>query len=75
MLAGVAYFPTSYSIPPGELGPALEERGYESIWVAEHSHIPTSRKTPTPSGAELAQRYYDTHDPFVFLSALSTHTE
>ena len=38
---GVAHFPTSYSIKPEILGPALEERGFESIWAAEHSHIPT----------------------------------
>ncbi len=75
MKFGVAHFPTSYSIAPAVLGPALEERGYESIWVAEHSHIPTSRKTPAPGGGELAQRYHDTLDPFVFLSALATHTE
>lgn len=72
---GVAHFPTTYSIPPQELGPALEERGFESIWVAEHSHIPVSRKTPTPSGAELAQRYHDTLDPFVYLTALAGSTE
>ncbi len=62
-------------MPPQELGPALEERGFESIWAAEHSHIPSSRKTPAPSGAELPQRYYDTLDPFVFLTAMAMHTE
>lgn len=72
---GVAHFPTSYSIPPSELGPALEERGFESIWVAEHSHIPVTRKTPYPGGSELPQRYFDTLDPFVFLTAMATHTE
>jgi len=74
MKAGVAHFPTSYSISPSELGPALEERGFESIWVAEHSHIPLSRRTPAPSGGPLAQRYYDTLDPFVFLTAMAGHT-
>ncbi len=74
MLAGIAHFPTAYSIPPQELGPELEGRGFESIWVAEHSHIPSSRKTPSPSGGPLAQRYYDTFDPFVWLTALATHT-
>lgn len=74
MLAGIAHFPTSYSIPPHVLGPELEGRGFESIWVAEHSHIPSSRKTPSPSGGPLAQRYYDTFDPFVWLTALATHT-
>jgi len=75
MKAGIAHFPTTYSIPPNELGPALEERGFESIWVAEHSHIPLSRRTPTPSGGELPQQYYDTFDPFVWLTALAGHTE
>ena len=74
MKAGISHFPTSYSIPPHELGPALEDRGFESIWVAEHSHIPSSRKTPHPSGTPLPQRYFDTLDPFVFLTALATHT-
>ena len=72
---GVAHFPTTYSIRPSELGPALEERGFESIWAAEHSHIPTSRNSPTPSGGPLAQRYYDTLDPFVFLTALAGSTK
>ena len=75
MKFGVAHFSTSYSIAPDVLGPALEERGFESIWAAEHSHIPTSRKTPTPSGGPLQQRYYDTLDPFVFLTALAMHTD
>ena len=75
MKYGVAHFPTSYSIAPNELGPALEERGFESIWAAEHSHIPSSRKTPAPSGGDLPQRYFDTLDPFVFLTAMAAHTK
>ncbi len=74
MKAGVAHFPTTYSMPPHELGPALEDLGYESIWVAEHSHIPTSRESAWPGGAVLPQQYYDTHDPFVWLTALAGHT-
>ncbi len=74
MLAGVAHFPTDYSLPPAELGPALEARGFDSIWVAEHSHIPTSRRTPAPGGGELPKKYYDTYDPFVWLSHLAAHT-
>lgn len=74
MKAGVAHFPTDYSIPPNELGPALEERGFESIWVAEHSHIPLSRRTPYPGGGDLPKRYLNTHDPFVWLMALAGHT-
>ncbi|MFT7475794.1 MAG: putative F420-dependent oxidoreductase [Verrucomicrobiales bacterium] len=74
MKTAVAHFPTDYSIPPSELGPALEVRGFESIWVAEHSHIPLSRKTLAPGGGELAKRYFDTYDPFVWLTALAGHT-
>lgn len=74
MKAGVAHFPTDYSIAPHELGPALEQRGFESIWVAEHSHIPASRTTPYPGGGDLPKRYFDTFDPFVFLSVLAAHT-
>lgn len=74
MKAAIAHFPTDYSIPPAELGPALESRGFESLWAAEHSHIPSSRKTPHPSGADLPKRYYDTYDPFVWLTALASST-
>ena len=50
---GVAIFPTAYTMPPVELGVALEERGFESVWVAEHTHIPASRKSPYPGGGDL----------------------
>jgi alkanesulfonate monooxygenase SsuD/methylene tetrahydromethanopterin reductase-like flavin-dependent oxidoreductase (luciferase family) len=56
---GLAIFPTEYSISPTALATAAEERGFESLWVAEHSHIPASRKTPWPGGADLPQIYYD----------------
>ncbi|HAQ24294.1 MAG TPA: LLM class F420-dependent oxidoreductase, partial [Acidimicrobiaceae bacterium] len=59
---------------PAELGPALEERGFESVWLAEHSHIPASRKSPWPGGDELPQMYYDTLDPFVTLGAMAATT-
>lgn len=70
----VTIFPTAYSMPMADLGPALEERGFESIWVAEHSHIPTSRESPWPGGPELPQIYYDTLDPFVALAAAAATT-
>ena len=47
---GVVMFPTEYSIAPDELGRALEERGFESVWFPEHTHIPASRKSPWPGG-------------------------
>lgn len=61
---GAAMFFTDYSMRPGELGQALEERGFESVWAPEHSHIPTSRTTPFPQGGELPKKYYDVMDPF-----------
>lgn len=74
MQYGATIFPTAYAMPPAELGPALEERGFESFWVAEHSHIPASRRSPWPGGPELPQMYYDTMDPFVVLAAAATAT-
>ncbi|TMJ58705.1 MAG: TIGR03619 family F420-dependent LLM class oxidoreductase, partial [Alphaproteobacteria bacterium] len=56
------------------LAVALEERGLDSLWAAEHSHIPASRRTPTPGGGELAKRYYDVMDPFVTLTAAAAAT-
>ncbi len=71
---GVSIFFTDYSITPTELATALEERGINSLWVAEHSHIPVPRKTPAPGGGELAKRYYDVMDPFVTLGAAAAVT-
>ncbi len=75
MQYGVTIFPTGDAIHPAQLGRALEERGFESLWVAEHSHIPASRRSPWPGGAELPQMYYETMDPFVALTAAATATE
>ena len=72
---GVSIFFTDYSITPAELGVALEERGFDSVWAAEHSHIPVPRKTPPPGGGELAKRYYDVMDPFVTLTAAACATK
>jgi probable F420-dependent oxidoreductase len=74
MQIGLAIFPTDYSIHPADLGRAAEERGFESLWVAEHSHIPCSRETPWPGGAELPKMYYDVADPFVALSMAAAAT-
>src|ERR1700739_2818471 len=73
MEIGAAIFFTDYSITPTELAVALEERGFDSLWVAEHSHIPVSRRFTHPQGeAALTKEYYDVMDPFVTLSAKST---
>lgn len=74
MRIGVFYFPTEYGIEPGELARALEDRGFESLFVCEHTHIPASRRTPFPGGGELPRRYAHTHDPFVALSFAAAAT-
>jgi alkanesulfonate monooxygenase SsuD/methylene tetrahydromethanopterin reductase-like flavin-dependent oxidoreductase (luciferase family) len=75
MHVGLTIFPTDYSIPPHDLAVAAEARGYESLWLPEHSHIPTSRKSPWPGGAELPKYYYDSYDPFVSLAAAAAVTK
>jgi alkanesulfonate monooxygenase SsuD/methylene tetrahydromethanopterin reductase-like flavin-dependent oxidoreductase (luciferase family) len=72
---GGAMFFTDYSISAPELALALEERGFESMWAPEHSHIPLSRKTPFPGGGELPKPYYDAMDPFVVLAAAGEATK
>jgi len=72
---GASIFFTDYSITPAELAVALEERGFDSVWAAEHSHIPVPRKTPAPGGGELHKRYYDVMDPFVTLTAAACATK
>ena len=72
---GASMFFTDYSMTPAQLGQALEARGFESVWAPEHSHIPLSRKTPTPSGGDLAKHYYDVMDPFVTLTAAAMATK
>ena len=71
---GVMFF-TDYSMSSAELACALEERGFESVWAPEHSHIPLSRKTPFPGGGDLPKPYYDAMDPFVVLAAASQVTK
>jgi probable F420-dependent oxidoreductase len=72
---GASMFFTDYSMAPGELGIALEQRGFESVWAPEHSHIPLTRKTPFPAGGDLPKKYYDAMDPFVTLTAAAAATK
>lgn len=72
---GVTIFPTDYSIQPVELAKAVEERGLDSLFFPEHTHIPVSRATPFPGGGDLPQMYWHTHDPFVALGACAAVTE
>src|SRR3954465_16000851 len=75
MKIGVAMFFTDYSMAPGELAQATEERGFDSLWAPEHSHIPLSRKSAFPRGGELPKKYYDAMDPFVTLTAAAAATK
>jgi probable F420-dependent oxidoreductase len=72
---GVMIFPTEYSIAPAELAVILEQRGYESLFFPEHTHIPASRHTPYPAGGELPQEYWHTYDPFIALTSAAAATE
>jgi probable F420-dependent oxidoreductase len=71
---GVLMFPADYAIQPIPLARAAEERGFESLFFPEHTHIPASRKSPWPGGGDLPQEYWRTHDPFVSLAAAAAVT-
>ena len=72
---GVSMFPTDYAIQPVPLARAVEERGLDSLFFPEHTHIPASRLSPWPGGADLPRDYWHTHDPFVALAACAAVTE
>jgi probable F420-dependent oxidoreductase len=74
MHIGLCIFATDYSIRPDELARAAEERGFESLFLTEHTHIPASRRTPFPGGGELPREYSHTLDPFVALMAAAAAT-
>ena len=77
MRLGVMMFPTDTAIQPVELGRAVEERGFESLWFPEHSHIPASRETPWGGRANappLPEHYWRTHDQLVALAAVAATT-
>ena len=74
MKYGVTIFPTDDSIQPAELARAVEQRGFESLWFPEHSHIPAKRESPWPGGPELPKMYYDVMEPFVALAAAAAVT-
>ncbi|MFC5754256.1 LLM class F420-dependent oxidoreductase [Actinomadura rugatobispora] len=75
MRFGVSTFVTDEGIGPAELGRALEERGFGSLYVAEHTHIPVKRESRWPGGADLPRWYYRTLDPLVTLTAAAVATE
>ena len=71
---GATIFITDASIQPAELARELEARGFESLWLPEHSHIPVERRSPWPGGAELPKMYYDVYEPFTALAAAAAVT-
>ncbi|HYU15404.1 MAG TPA: LLM class F420-dependent oxidoreductase [Solirubrobacterales bacterium] len=75
MRFGIAVFPTEDSADPATLARLVEERGFESLFFPEHTHIPASRRTPYPAGGELPPEYSRTYDPFVALTAAAAATE
>ena len=75
MKFGVTMFPTDYAIPVTELARACEDLGFDSLIFPEHTHIPSSRQTPWPGGAELPKEYSHTLDPFVAMAAAAAVTQ
>jgi len=75
MKFGISTFVTDEGIAPGPLAGAIEERGFDSLFLAEHTHIPLSRKSPYPAGGDLPRKYYRSLDPFVALAAAAAATE
>jgi probable F420-dependent oxidoreductase len=75
MEVGLAMFSTDYTIEPARLGRLAEERGFESLLLTEHTHIPASRETPYPGGGELPREYSHCNDPFVGLAMIAAVTE
>jgi probable F420-dependent oxidoreductase len=74
MKFGISTFVTDDGIDPVTLGRAIEERGFASLVIAEHTHIPASRESAYPGGGELPDIYYKTLDPFVTLAAAAAVT-
>lgn len=72
---GIVMFPADYAVRPDELARAVEERGFESLWFPEHTHIPASRRSPWPGGPDLPEEYWHTYDLFVALATAAAVTK
>ena len=75
MKFGTMLYSTDYAMRPDEFAVACEERGFESVWYPEHTHIPASRLTPFPGGGDLPKDYWHMHDPFIALTAAAIATK
>lgn len=74
MKLGFTTMNTPHDMSPRDLGPLLESRGFDSIWIGEHSHIPVSRRTPYPTGGDMPWQYTTMMDPFISLTQMAEHT-
>lgn len=75
MKYGAFYFPVDYGIDVRELAQEMENRGFDSLYFPEHTHIPSSRRSPFPGGGDLPKRYVHTYDPFVACTAAAAATK
>jgi probable F420-dependent oxidoreductase len=71
---GITIFPTDYSVAPADVARDVEARGFESLWLPEHTHIPVELTSPWPGGPELPKPYYDVYEPFISLAAAAAVT-
>src|ERR1700754_3322253 len=74
MKFGIGYFSTDDAVAPGDLARMVEERGHESLFFAEHTHITASRESEWPAGGDLPRKYWHTYDPFVTCMAAAAAT-
>jgi probable F420-dependent oxidoreductase len=72
---GVAMFTTDYTVDPGTFARSAEERGFDSVYFPEHTHIPVKRDSPWPGGGDLPKEYWHLHDLFVALTAAAAATK
>ncbi len=75
MHVGLSNFPTTYSMSAVDLARAAEQRGFDSLWVVEHTHVPASRRTPYPLGGDLPSIYWEAYEPFTYLAQAAAVTE
>ncbi len=75
MKIGLSAFPTTYSMSAVDLAREAEARGFDSLWVVEHTHVPASRRTPYPLGGDLPSIYWEAYEPFTFLAQAAAVTE
>ncbi len=75
MKIGISNFPTAYSVSAVDLAAELEARGFDSLWVVEHTHVPASRRTPYPMGGDLPSIYWESFEPFTFLAQAAAVTK